>query len=136
MNSDDVVDINDVTVLQQYLLGRKALITLQRTLADVDGDGKVSDNDVSIIQKYLAGKVSALPVKYGDVNGDKKINNADVEMIQKFVVGKVKLTGEQKERADVDLSGKVDINDATIIQSFMAKQTKKLPKLPANYKTK
>lgn len=57
---------------------------------------------------------------YGDVNGDGILSVADSTLIQKYCAEFVKFTDEQIAVADINKSGKIDINDATAIQRIIA----------------
>lgn len=57
-NDDGVVDIADVTVIFNILLGKEAPAKYKEKNADVTGDGNVDIADVTKIFNYLLGKVS------------------------------------------------------------------------------
>ncbi len=52
-----VININDATTIQLYLVGMKTLSTVQQSAADVYKNNKTSIRDVTYIQLFLAGKV-------------------------------------------------------------------------------
>lgn len=55
VNMDGVVDILDVTNIQQYKIGTYDISTYrQKTLSDVNKDGSVTVRDATLIQMYLA----------------------------------------------------------------------------------
>ncbi len=57
-NSDGVVTVADVTVVQKASVKLTTLTEEQNTLADVNGDGRVSVLDATCIQKYVVGGYS------------------------------------------------------------------------------
>ena len=54
VNSDGMVNVNDVTALQRHLASIETLNDLQLKAADVTADDDVSIDDVTLIQRYLA----------------------------------------------------------------------------------
>lgn len=54
VNNDKVVDIDDVTDIQRYLVGLEDFTADQKDAADVDSDNYVSIMDATRIQRYLA----------------------------------------------------------------------------------
>lgn len=53
-NTDSAINMADATRIQKVLSGQNKFTDVQKTLADVDGDGKVTIADVTCIQKYIA----------------------------------------------------------------------------------
>lgn len=60
INGDNVVSIQDATVIQKYLSDQIELSDGQIRLADVNKDGAVTVTDATLIQKYIADLVDAL----------------------------------------------------------------------------
>lgn len=60
VNLDGKVDINDATLLQQYLSELVTLSDEQLAVADANGDGKVNIGDVTAIQRYIAELIPSL----------------------------------------------------------------------------
>ena len=104
---------------------------------DLDQDGNIDVVDVTILKAYVDKKITQLPHKhtykdnvctgckheltilYGDAYEDGKINGKDVTTILRYNLGEdVKIN---KEAADVNLDGKIDIADALIVQKYIAK---------------
>ena len=104
---------------------------------DLDQDGNIDVVDVTILKAYVDKKITQLPHKhtykdnvctgckheltilYGDAYEDGKINGKDVTTILRHNLGEdVKIN---KEAADVNLDGKIDIADALIVQKYIAK---------------
>lgn len=56
INLDGQCDINDVTLIQKYLVGKTELLESQITAIDVNIDGEKDINDATFIQKVLANK--------------------------------------------------------------------------------
>lgn len=63
INLDNAVDINDVTLLQLYLVQRAEISDDVLETADLNEDGKVNIRDATTIQMYLAGYT--IPYKVG-----------------------------------------------------------------------
>ncbi|MDW7739723.1 MAG: dockerin type I domain-containing protein [Bacillota bacterium] len=61
INDDDVIDINDVVMVMQYVLGSRTLTSSQRQVADVNGDGKIDVIDVSLIMRKALGLITEFP---------------------------------------------------------------------------
>ena len=127
VDNDGSITIYDASLIKKYIenktiLGEKAL-----EQADVDSDGIVTENDATVIQKYLADVFTELPIRYGDVNGDGSVTDEDVKLIQEYLAGKTNLDKKQLLLADVDLSGSVEIIDATLIQRYLNNLIGKLP---------
>lgn len=58
VNGDDIISIDDATLIQKYLVGLEELDKYQLIAADVDKDGKVTIKDATLIQKLLAGIIT------------------------------------------------------------------------------
>lgn len=56
----------------------------------------------------------------GDVNGDGVIGVTDSTLIQKYLSGLAQLSDKQISWCDADFNGKVDINDASTLQKYLA----------------
>ncbi len=60
LNSDNKVDITDLSYLSLYLIGDMELNDTQKKAADVDGDGEVKLADLAKMRQFLSRKVSSL----------------------------------------------------------------------------
>ncbi|MCQ2514512.1 MAG: dockerin type I domain-containing protein [Ruminococcus sp.] len=60
VNLDGNINVEDITLIQQYLVGLENLTEKQLVLADVDGSGIVNIKDATTIQKYLLGLESVI----------------------------------------------------------------------------
>lgn len=60
VNSDGDVTIDDVTLIQKYLVSVSNFTTAQKEFADVNNDGEVNIDDATVMQKYLAGAITKL----------------------------------------------------------------------------
>lgn len=60
VNQDQVVDVKDVTRINQYIVGARELSDTEFTLADVNNDGVVDAKDVTRIQQHIVGLRSEL----------------------------------------------------------------------------
>lgn len=54
INNNEKIDINDVTLIQQFLAEMISFNDEQIVIADTNGDGKISVADVTAIQQFLA----------------------------------------------------------------------------------
>ena len=61
VNLDDKITVEDVTLLQKYLVKLAGLSQEQKTLADVDKNNKVNIFDATHIQRYLASIITEFP---------------------------------------------------------------------------
>lgn len=60
VNSDGDITIDDVTLIQKYLVSVSNFTTAQKEFADVNNDGEVNIDDATVMQKYLAGAIAKL----------------------------------------------------------------------------
>ena len=60
LNSDQTIDVTDLTELSLALLGDKELTENQQKAADIDGDGSVTLADLARLQQYLSKKIDEL----------------------------------------------------------------------------
>ena len=60
LNSDQTIDVTDLTELSLALLGDKELTEDQQKAADIDGDGSVTLADLARLQQYLSKKIDKL----------------------------------------------------------------------------
>ena len=60
LNSDQTIDVTDLTELSLALLGDKELTEDQQKAADIDGDGSVTLADLARLQQYLSKKIDEL----------------------------------------------------------------------------
>ena len=54
VNLDSKININDVTLIQEYNVELEALSDRQQKLADYNGDGIIDITDATAIQLYIA----------------------------------------------------------------------------------
>ncbi len=59
VNGDNRIDVNDVTLIMQHIVGVKLLDSIQEKAADVNGDGRVDVNDVVLIMQYVLGLIDS-----------------------------------------------------------------------------
>ena len=103
LDQDGNVDVIDATVLKAY----------------VNKDIKELPHEHTYKNKVCTGCKHELTILYGDAYEDGKINGKDVTTILRHNSGEdVKIN---KEAADVNLDGKIDIADALIVQKYIAK---------------
>ena len=100
---------------------------------DLDQDGNVDVIDAIVLKAYVNKDIKELPhehtyknkvctgckheltILYGDANRDGKVTSDDVSLISKYLKGEV--ANIDKNAADVNLNGKIDIADAFIIMN-------------------
>ena len=58
-NGDGVIMMNDVVVIQQYLINVLDEDEIDLIAADANGDGTVDENDGELIQRYLLGSINS-----------------------------------------------------------------------------
>ena len=68
---------------------------------------------------------------YGDVDQNGEVDILDVITLNKNLLGKEEIDADQQKAADVNLSGKPDINDSTLILKFIVGLVKELPEKEA-----
>ena len=56
--NDGQLDVFDLTLLKQAVLGNRTLTPAERAQADLNFDGKVNAADVTLLQDYLLGKIT------------------------------------------------------------------------------
>ena len=117
INLDGKVDIDDLALLQDGLNGIVAVNDVQIKLCDINKDGKIDNEDAVA----LRGKVgTALKYKIGDVNMDGRVLNDDVSIIENYVLGKTTLTIDQMSLADYNKDGKINNTDANALAKAIA----------------
>lgn len=62
-NTNSVINIQDVTFIQKYLVDMETASEKQLIAADVDGNGNVDINDATIIQSFLIRRIDKFPVE-------------------------------------------------------------------------
>ena len=55
-NGDKKISTNDAALVQNYVLGRYALVGAYEKAADTNKDGRLSTNDASLIQNHVLGR--------------------------------------------------------------------------------
>ncbi len=81
LNGDGKTNINDATVLQLDINGKKLLDSAYKDKADVTADGKTNINDVTMIQRYIAQMsvgMGTVTVNYYKTGTDESIIPSDV----------------------------------------------------------
>ena len=87
VNGNGFVTVDDVNLVQGYILGQNTLNDIQLKAADVNKNNAVTTFDVSTIRRYLLGLSSLTSGSSlcGDVNGDKRVNGDDIQLIRDHV---------------------------------------------------
>lgn len=63
INSDGLINIDDVILVMQQVLGLVQLEASQLAAADVNGDGVVNINDIVLIIQHILGIIESFPVE-------------------------------------------------------------------------
>ncbi|MBP5581406.1 MAG: hypothetical protein J6X85_06430 [Ruminococcus sp.] len=63
INNDNVISADDLTLLQNYVLGKAELDKSQAAAADINGDGAVNSFDVSALRKQILSTPRSLKFK-------------------------------------------------------------------------
>ena len=130
INGDGRVSSADYLLVRYYVLGTRDLSEEQKLRGDISGDGTLNDVDRRILQGVVLGYISldeAPRIIFGDVDNDGKVALGDYARIKKFIDKTDYPTSRQTFVSDVDLSGIVDVADASLVNSFVAERIKKLP---------
>lgn len=135
INSDGVINEDDLLLLGNYLV-RKDVLTLEEvTLGDVNGDGKTDPEDLLLMNSYVnkeegadygnVGKygINSKPsdaLLVGDVNFDGIVDTQDADLLSQFNVEMITLTDEQLRAGDIDLDGHISSKDTSEINKYLA----------------
>ena len=126
INEDGEVDSKDSALFQRYVnQPKETMLTAQsRENADLNLDGEVDQTDLIILDRHLSGWEIKIPCEectiYGDVNEDWRINLEDVMKLSNYVVAKnIKLSDQAKKNSDVNVDGKVNGTDLSLLTSFV-----------------
>lgn len=65
-NCNSVINVQDVTFIQKYIVEMQTANTSQLKAADVDGNGIVDINDATMIQSFLIRRIDRFPVEVKD----------------------------------------------------------------------
>ncbi len=63
VNNDGRINVLDVTLVTQHILGYEFLSSRQQGSADVDGNGRIDVNDVNLIMQMVLGYIDRFPVE-------------------------------------------------------------------------
>lgn len=63
INGDGVIDVNDVIMAMQHVLGLTQLNENQQLAADVNADGTINIEDLVLIMRYILGLIQRFPVE-------------------------------------------------------------------------
>lgn len=119
VDMDGVITGHDTAMVSRYLLDETYTLTdEQLALADVNGDGTVNQMDADALyemQEYCLGDVNSLFTD--DRSGRKTVEISDAAKILSYyaysAIGKTyDFTEVQKNLADLDLDGNIDLDDA------------------------
>lgn len=87
---------------------------------DYDNAGAVNKNMTSIRFDVKNGAVTAQNYIYGDVTGDDNVNNNDVAYLIRNIAQWTAYSTINKDAADLDLSGTLNLTDAMILERHLA----------------
>ena len=111
VTGDGKINRDDLTKLQNYLLGAVQLDEKSRCAADVLMDGVIDSYDL-----VQARRLVSYPM--GDVNMDGTVNEADAAKLESFIIRTVTLSNESKIRADVNYDGLINTKDSALIRQM------------------
>ncbi|MDY6827488.1 MAG: Ig-like domain-containing protein [Bacillota bacterium] len=80
VNDDGNINVLDVVLIQQHVLGLEELTEAQETVADVNGDGNINVQDVTLIMQYALGLVDEFPHAALEVSSVTAVNPKQVEV--------------------------------------------------------
>ncbi|MGN1297293.1 MAG: dockerin type I domain-containing protein [Clostridia bacterium] len=125
INDDGSITVEDVLLIQKYLVELITFTDDQKLRADTNKDGIVDINDATYLQRYIEllnpyDRIGANGL--GDINDDGNITVEDATLIQKFLADIITFTDDQKLRADTNKDGSVDISDVTFLQRYIMTQ--------------
>ena len=116
INGDTDIDILDYIAVINHVNGVKAIGSAQLARADVNWDGKVDIFDAQLISWDINGIRS---IRSGNVLGRTYVTNEDLEAIMDHINGVKALTGAKKTRADLNRDGRIDIEDASLLSTYL-----------------
>ena len=132
LNGDGKVDYTDLKNL--YLLTEGKYSLNVKYIADLNNDGKINMVDVTILHGYLnkMNGYETLPntkitsaVKYGNVNRDVEVDEKDYKILQQYLAKwYLNLSSNQLLAMDVNLDGKINGVDSTILKGYINKDAK------------
>lgn len=75
-----------------------------------------------VTEPYKAAYAVSDNVVFGDINEDDLVNASDVDRLQQYLTDSTAnaLTSTQSRNADVNLDGKIDMSDKTILENYLA----------------
>ena len=117
VNMDGTVDYSDLQLLQNSINKVITLDEAQLNLSDINNDGVVDASDVSSLRNKIS---SVKKYKTGDVNMDGSVLADDVMIIENYVLAKTTLTIDQMTLADYNKDGVIDNKDANNLAKAIA----------------
>ena len=129
VNSDNIIDYTDTLILKAFVEKKISELPYQGTVkyGDVNNDGLVNLDDYSNLKNALQNNTAmTLAAELSaDVNKDGKINHSDELILLAFAKKEISaLPSEYKITAgDVNLDGKIDMQDVKLLSSALASQT-------------
>ena len=121
VNGDNKASAGDSDLVLRATEKLTTFSSSQTKLADIDCDGSVTVRDARLILiKTRSGNSIVKGYRYGDVNKDGKLTGSDVELILKATVKLAKLDAMQMKLSDVNIDGRVTIEDARIISNIIS----------------
>ena len=80
VNDSGTVNVQDVVLVQKYVLGLGTLTDAQKAVADVNGDGNVNVQDVTLIMQFALGLIDEFPHAKLAVSKVTAVNPKQVEV--------------------------------------------------------
>ena len=124
VNTDGVVNDEDVYALKVYLDGTAELEPQQMLNADVNKDGIVNAFDKKLLSAYIINAVKELPLKIaataGDLNGDKVVNVNDIKYWNSNIDSIEKLSTADTAKFDVNGDKFIDYKDYELLGELVS----------------
>lgn len=119
INKDGEVTSKDIAYLKRYLAGWDDYQSIDKSVADINGDGIISDADANILRKLISYDLTEYIV--GDVDMDGNLTQDDSMLILKNSLMPDDFPFDSKEEvlADVNGDGIVDEDDALLVQKIV-----------------
>ncbi len=116
VNADGYFDIDDIKMLQNWLLGSKVLQNWEAS--DLYEDGIIDVNDLVMMKRLYVDTVQFVdePYIHGDVNSDGLFNITDVILLQQWLLAIPNIQLANWKAADMCKDDKLDVFDLCLMK--------------------
>lgn len=116
VNADGYFDIDDIKMLQNWLLGSNVLQNWEA--GDLYEDGIIDVNDLVMMKRLYVNTVQFIdePYIHGDVNSDGLFNVADVILLQQWLLAAPNIQLANWKAADMCKDDKLDVFDLCLMK--------------------